>query len=49
MFISYYLQVYHDLCDAAQNSDEVKNVPCVSKVILWKQERYLEPILKKDL
>lgn len=29
-----YLQVYYDLCDAAQNSDEVKNIPCVSKVVL---------------
>lgn len=36
---SYHLQVYHDLCDAAQNSDEVKNVPRVSKVVLRKQER----------
>lgn len=34
----FYLQVYHDLSDAAQNGDEVKNVPRVSKVVLLKQE-----------
>lgn len=29
-----YLQIHHDLSDAAQNGDEIKNVPRVPKVIL---------------
>lgn len=45
---SYHLQVYHDLCDAAQNSDEVKNVPRVSKVVLWKTGKTLLVTSKKD-
>lgn len=29
-----YPQVYHNLCNTAQNSDEIENVPRVSEVVL---------------
>lgn len=38
-FLSIYLQVNYDLSDAAQHSDEVKNVPRISKIILRGMKR----------
>lgn len=38
-----HLQIHDYLGDAAKNCDEVKNIPSVSKVILWqkKQQQYI--------
>lgn len=38
-FYFLYLQVYNDLSDAAEDSDEVKDVPSVSEIILKKQTK----------
>lgn len=48
-FSSIYLQVNYDLSDAAQNGDEVKNVPRIPKIVLWGMKRAFQPFFKRNL
>lgn len=41
--MSVYLQVNDDLSDAAQHSDEVKNVPSIPKIVLCGKKREFKP------
>lgn len=49
MFLSAYLQINYDLSDASQNSDKVKNIPRIPKIILQGLKRAFQPFQKRDL